>query len=232
MKKLTSIQIFNICFLVFMLIADACYLFIPASEYITKTIPSVGFVLGGVVNLLYVLKNKGNFMSHTGYKWWMLVGLIFACLGDIFLIDFFTLGVIFFALGHIFFFVSFCHIEKFRLIDLAYSGALAAICAAIIFFYDGFVFDGMMPLILVYAIIISFMVGKTISNYFYNKSKFNLIVAIGSIMFFLSDFFLLFRLFAGWGRIGSILCLIFYYPAEFVLAYSIIPVSKSNKGEN
>ena len=102
MKTVNKIDIFNLCFFVFMLVADACYLFVPASEYITKTIASVAFIIGGTINLIYALKHTQSHNENKNFKWWMLVGLVFACMGDIFLIDFFVLGVAFFALGHVF----------------------------------------------------------------------------------------------------------------------------------
>ena len=191
------------------------------------------FVIGGLVNLWYVFSNKHGFSAFPKFKWWMMTGLVFACLGDLFLIDFFEIGVIFFALGHVFYFISFCMIQKFSIKDLLPCGILAIFCAVIILFYPNFDFDGMQLLILIYALIISCMVGKSTSNYLKTKSTKDLIVMIGSIMFFLSDFFLLFRLFAGWGRVGSILCLTFYYPAQFILALSIYTISKNtSKGEN
>ena len=230
-KNLNFIEVFNIIFLIAIVISDICYLFINTSEYITKTIASSIFVLGGLINLIYVLKNKKSYSSSPNFKWWMMLGLVSACLGDILLIDYFILGVIFFALGHVLFFISFCMIEKFKLKDIFYGGSLFIVCALIILLYKGFDFEGMKFLILIYALIISLMVGKSVSNFTSLKSTKNLIVAIGTILFFLSDFFLLFRLFAGMGRIGSILCLIFYYPAEFVLAYSIYVVSKEKNHE-
>ena len=86
----------------------------------------------------------------------------------------------------------------------------------------------MQAIILIYALVISFMMGKAISNYIGNKKLSNLIVMLGSVAFFISDFILMFRLFAGWGRVGSILCLAFYYPAQFLLAWSIEVVSRKS----
>ena len=228
MKNVKKINIFNLCFFVFMIIADACYLFVPASEYITKTIASVAFVLGGAINLIYALKHPHSHDENKNFKWWMLVGLIFACLGDIFLIDFFIIGVAFFALGHVFYFISFTSIQKICLRDLFISIAIFIPSTILILFYKGFDFKGMQAVILIYALVISFMMGKSISNYMGVKSRANLVVMLGSIAFFISDFILMFRLFAGWGRVGSILCLAFYYPAQFMLAWSIEVVSRKS----
>ena len=74
----------------------------------------------------------------------------------------------------------------------------------------------------VYALIISLMVGKAIANFIKEKSKLNLIILIGSSLFFFSDFMLLFSVFSNLGLVFLALCLITYYPAEFILAYSIL----------
>ena len=157
-----------------------------------------------------------------------MFGLIFACMGDIFLIDLFVLGVAFFALGHVFYFLSFCFVSPFKLKDVLFGLAIFIPSLLLILLYKGFNFNGMKFLIIIYALIISLMVGKTISNFIAAKNNKNLLLVVGSVMFFLSDFFLLFRMFAEWGRLGSILCLIFYYPAQFLLAWSINIVSKPN----
>jgi len=231
MKNLRGINLFNIIFCITMIISDACYLFVPTSEYITKTIASGVFVVGGLINLIYVLKNNSTHGEHKNFKWWMMTGLVFACMGDLFLIDFFVLGVLFFALGHVFYFISFLSINKFCLRDLYCGIAIFLPSALLILLYRGFDFEGLQAVILIYALIISFMMGKAISNFIFAQNNKNLLVMLGTIAFFISDFVLMFRLFAGWGRIGSILCLTFYYPAQFLLAWSISIVSKNNKKE-
>lgn len=225
MKKLSFIEWFNIIFFICAVVSDALYMFINCSQYITKTIASAIFVIGGLVNLIYVLNNKENFSEHKYFKYFMFLGLVSAFLGDILLIDYFTLGVAFFALGHVFYFVSFCTIQKIHWLDFVIGGTIFALSTLLILLYKGFDFKGMKLLIIVYALIISFMVGKTISNYILNKNMKNLALIVGSAMFFLSDLMLLFRLFANTGRVFSILCLILYYPAQFVLSTSIYSVS-------
>ena len=231
MRNLKGINLFNLIFFICCIVSDACYLFVPASEYITKTIASLVFVIGGLVNLIYIQKHSQEYPDFPKFRWFMMTGLVFACLGDIFLIDFFILGVIFFALGHVFYFISFCGIQKINLKDLIYGLAVFIPSLLIILLYKGFDFDGMKFLIVIYALIISFMVGKTISNHISDRTIKNLLLLFGSVFFFLSDFMLLFRLFAGIGRYGSILCLLFYYPAQFLLAWSIEVVSKKTSKE-
>ena len=75
-------------------------------------------------------------------------------------------------------------------------------------------------LVLLYALIISVMVGKSATLFKGNKII-ACVIFIGSLMFYLSDMFLMFNVFGNMGKIFSILCLVFYYPAEYVLASSI-----------
>ncbi|MBQ3047627.1 MAG: lysoplasmalogenase, partial [Clostridia bacterium] len=80
----------------------------------------------------------------------------------------------------------------------------------------------MMIVCLVYALIISLMVGKTISNLITQKSLLNIVLVIGSILFFISDLMLLLNVFGGLPEITDILCLATYYPAQCFLAFSIL----------
>ena len=73
---------------------------------------------------------------------------------------------------------------------------------------------------LIYALIISLMLGKSIANFTRDKSLFSLIILIGCALFFFSDLMLLFDVFAS-AKLAGIFCLATYYPAEFILAYSI-----------
>jgi hypothetical protein len=76
------------------------------------------------------------------------------------------------------------------------------------------------------------MLGKAISNFvFKEKNVVNLIIIAGSALFFLSDLMLLFDVFGNVGRWADRLCLIFYYPAEYLLAISIYYASK-RRGNN
>lgn len=229
MKNFKPIELFNLLFLITIILTDVMYMYINGSEYIFKTLPTITFVIGGLVNLVYVIKNKHNFDSFSLFKYFMMIGLISAALGDILLIDFFVFGVIFFALGHVLFFISFCFVIKPNWLDVAVSSCIFVPVLLLILLYKNFDFNGLMPVIIIYALIISFMMGKTISNLIRDNNKKNLLLVIGSILFTLSDLVLLFRLFAGAPRSFSVLCVALYYPAEFFLAYSIYYVSKTTK---
>lgn len=150
------------------------------------------------------------------------VGLVFAMLGDVILEVHFITGAVLFAIGHVMFFISYGMLEKFSYKDLIYGGvifvpSLLFMVLAPFFEYGGV---GMEIICVIYALIISLMVGKAIANVAKNRSLLNIIIMIGSIMFFLSDLMLLLNVFGGLPVVG-IICLALYYPAEFLLAFAI-----------
>ena len=216
MKK---INIFNLTMAILLIMADV--VFILVGSLLTKTIASLIFVVIGFVNLIYLLKvNKQKSLS----AYLLFIGLCFACLGDIFLEIEFIVGAILFAVGHVFYFISYCKLQKFQWKDLIYSAIIFVPSLIIILFVPIFDFGGVVMQVLccVYAFVISIMVGKAISNFVQTKSSLNLIILLGSVLFFFSDFMLLFSVFSNLGRVFSVLCLATYYPAENLLAYSIL----------
>ena len=107
---------------------------------------------------------------------------------------------------------------------MIYSALIFVPSLLIILLVPIFDFGGITLQILccVYAFVISIMVGKAIANFIKDKSALNLIILIGSVLFFFSDFMLLFNVFSDISRVFGILCLATYYPAENLLAYSIL----------
>lgn len=215
--------ILNMVFILFVSIfAD---LYQREQDIIFKTLASVGFVILGAINLVYAVKNKHNLKFPIT----MLVALFFAMLGDILLDIEFLVGAIFFAIGHIGFIISYFFLEKFHWLDAVIGGALA-ICSALlvallpIFNFGSVAFE---VVIVVYAVIISLMLGKAISNFARNRNLTNLIVALGSLLFFVSDLMLLLGSFGGINV--SCMCLATYYPAEVLLSLSVMFAGKEKE---
>lgn len=83
--------------------------------------------------------------------------------------------------------------------------------------------------VLVYACIISVMVGKSVGNAICEKSIFACMIMLGSILFFISDMMLLLAWFSRIeGRWTSHVCMATYYPALCLLAGSMVLYVKTN----
>lgn len=217
MKKLAIAINIILCALV--ILFDELY--ISYSELWMKATASILFTLIGAVNLCFACKAK---TEHKKFCIVLLVGLVFAMLGDIVLNLHFISGAALFGVGHIFFFVSFCFLVKFTLKDLLYGAIIFVPSLLFIVLAPFFDFGGVLMEIvcIIYALIISCMVGKALSNLISAKSILTIVIFIGTVLFFFSDLMLLLNVFGGLPKFVDILCLATYYPAEIILGFSIL----------
>ena len=214
MKK--AVLTLNMILLLALIVMDVCL--IVFDGLLLKAITSSIFVIIGVINFVFAFKMKVDIK----FPLLLLIGLVFAMSGDIVLEINFICGACLFAIGHIMFFISYCAILRFSAKDLLFGAiifvpSMLFMILAPIFDYGGVFME---VVCVIYALIISFMVGKSIANFLKDKSVTNIVILLGSILFFLSDLMLLLNVFAGL-PVVSVLCLALYYPAEFLLAFSI-----------
>ena len=218
-------NIINIIIILFVLVGDIFY--ITYDNLWIKSITSLCFVLLGGVNLIYLVKTN---ISNKKFPIIILIGLTFACGGDILLEINFITGAILFAIGHIFYFASYCQLIKFKPHDLIIG--VIIFVPSVLFIYLAPIFDfggGLMKIVcILYAIVISCMVGKAITNLIKQKNVLNILLVIGSALFFFSDLMLLLNVFADLNSIVGALCLATYYPAQCILAHSILYVQKAS----
>ena len=223
MKKI--INPYNFLYLTFIictLVGNGFY--ITGSQLWVKALASASFLLIGVISLIFTIKNKG---ANLRFAITMLVGLTLAMLGDILLEVNFIVGAASFALGHVAYFISYCILCKFKWTDLIAGGVLATASVLVILLVPIFTLEPIMQvLIICYAIVISFMLCKALTNFIRQRNAINLILLIGSFLFFFSDLMLLLgnrdftNLAPATQALLGILCLATYYPAEILLALS------------
>ena len=198
-------------------------------DFTLKCICSGLFASLGLVNLGYALKTKqGNTKFYIG----MSAGLVLAFLGDYLIGKDFIVGAATFALGHICFVVAYCFMQKMQKLDYAISGTLFLGCLIFLLFCPLLTFEVSIFRIvcIVYALIISTMLGKAVGNFVREKTLVNGTIAIASVLFFFSDLMLVFDWFIGLWNWTDHACMGTYYPALCFLALSMcIKVIKNNK---
>ncbi len=185
-----------------------------------KGIASGGFVMIGLINLIYAIACKAK---KKVYPALIFAGLFSSMLGDVILGENFIVGALIFALGHIFYFVAFCKLNRFENRDSIPSMVLFLGATAILTLTPYFDFGGylMLGVCIFYALIISLMAGKAISAFLKVKSSLHLIILIGAVLFFFSDVMLVFNVFGGAPKIADTLCLFSYWPGQTILAFSV-----------
>ncbi len=198
-------------------------------DFTLKCICSGSFALLGVINLVYSLATKAdNKKFYIG----MSAGLILAFLGDVLIRYDFIIGAATFALGHVCFVVAYCFMQRLQKLDYIISGTLFLGCLIFLLFCPWLTFEVEVFRIvcIVYALIISTMLGKAVGNFVREKNLVNVTIAVASVLFFFSDLMLVFDWFIGLWSWTDHACMGTYYPALCLLAFSMYMKSiKNNK---
>ncbi|MCM1107420.1 MAG: lysoplasmalogenase, partial [Blautia sp.] len=162
---------------------------------VLKSLTSLFFVLIGIIG--YRGREEKN--RFSGF---MLAALICSMAGDVLLaLDqnegiLFILGVASFATAHILFSIAFCRISAVRKRDVL-AAVLVFACLLVILYVGDFDFQGLLPVLIGYAAVISFMMTKALSLWYCRRGqeRFTCLVMTGGVLFLLSDILLLFWLF-------------------------------------
>ena len=198
-------------------------------DFTLKCVCSGSFALLGLINLAYALKTK---QTNTKFYIGMSAGLVLAFLGDYLIGYDFIIGAATFALGHVCFVVSYCFMQKMQKLDYIISGVLFLGCLLFLLFCPLLTFEVAIFRIvcIVYALIISTMLGKAVGNFVREKNAVTGTIAVASILFFFSDLMLVFDWFIGLWSWTDHACMGTYYPALCFLALSMcIKIIKNNK---
>lgn len=169
----------NILLITCCILCLICYDFIGGLWL--KGITSSWFVLLGAVNLIYA-KKMALKMSH--FLLLMQLSLFLGLCGDVLLGIQFIAGVFAFGLGHAFYLIAFYTLEKFCIKDIFISICIACISVFIIVGTPFIQVENpfLEKILLVYAVIISCMLGKAISNVFTGKTLYRRLILLGSIL--------------------------------------------------
>lgn len=196
-------------------------------DFTLKCICSGSFALLGVINLVYSLATKAdNKKFYIG----MSAGLILAFLGDVLIGYDFIVGAATFALGHVCFVVAYCFMQRMQRLDFIISGSLFLGCLIFLLFCPLLTFDVAIfrVVCIIYALIISMMLGKAVGNFVREKTLINGTIAVASVLFFFSDLMLVFDWFIGLWSWTDHACMGTYYPALCFLALAMCIKSIKN----
>ena len=162
---------------------------------ILKSAASLFFVLAGLCGYR---KSKGN----RKVSLYILLALCCSMAGDVFLaLDtekgiMFILGVASFAAAHVMFSIAFCKMCKIRKRDFAVTGMILGVLL-VIMCVGTFDFQGLFPVVIGYAAVISFMVAKALSLWQCRQGKERAVglMMAGGVAFLVSDMLLFFWMF-------------------------------------
>lgn len=210
------------------LVLDVIFTIPEYSELWIKGAASAGFVLVGIVCLAWSIKTK----SGVKFPAVMVAGLAVCMVADIVLNIEFIPGAALFAVGHVLYIISYMLLQKFSWKDLilgvcVFVPSVLFITLAPIFKFKEIALE---IVCIAYALILSLMLSKAVTMFIRKRCAVHAIIALGSLLFFASDFALLINMFAVKSLASRIVCLGTYYPAQLLLALSIFVYCTAKQG--
>ena len=191
----------NIVWVALMLTADVFYS-INQENVWCKWLGSVCVLAMGIGCLIFALKYRKDRKFHSIF---MLSAVAMVILADMIIFNSIAWGLIVYSIALTLMIVSFLCISRFEWIDLIYSGCVALPLISLVIFAPifGFANIGVEIGVILYVLLLSCMVGKSIANAFRSKKTTELMTVIASIIFVISNFL--------------ILCNSFSYVSHFIL---------------
>ncbi len=194
-----------------------------------KACTSITFVLIGLISLIYIIKAE-----RKPYKApiFLFIGVVLACIADVVINMSFLPGAGIFAAAHICYIICCSILVKFSVKDIIMTLVLFVPCCLLMLLLPFVVYDNevMKTAALVYCFVLSLASGKAVVNYIKQRHSLNLSLAIGNVMFFISDIMLFFSVFSNrMVELFDNLCLSIYYPAQCVLAFSVFMFANKEK---
>lgn len=211
---------FRIANIILLILAMGCLFYYDHTGGLwLKGVTSGWFVLIGLVNLALIRKLGKTVLPPA----LLVAGLVLSAVADVALGISFFAGVAAFAAGHICYLAAFCVLEQFRLRDLIPTAIVGAISIYIVFFTPWVSIDdpAMKVVLVAYALIISFMLGKALGNLAVTKSRVRWLFAAGALLFWFSDLMLALAWFGSGGSTASALCMYTYWPGQYLLAHTL-----------
>ena len=199
--------------------AVMCFVYRANYSIVLKAVTASGFVLMGAVNLGYTFFSKKKIL----FPLLTFFGLSLCMAGDVVLFNDFIAGALIFVLGHLLYIAAYCVLCKPAWRDVIVTAAVSSASVLFVTLYPAFSYGSflMTAVAVVYALVISFMLGKALSNAIGSKDGVSLTLLAGSVMFFVSDLALAFSIFGGDPSWASPLCMFTYFPGQCVIAFSV-----------
>jgi hypothetical protein len=203
-------------------------LYLLTGSILAKAGASICFAAIGLINFFITKDRLGEYRAFSVF---LLCGLFLAMAGDIVINFIFIAGAAVFAAGHIFFLTAqlrLCPPDRRSIKrDIICAAGLFLVNLSIIMFAPmRFREPATIAVCVVYALIISAMTGKAVSNCIGTKTRFSGYMLLGTGLFMISDILLVLYAFTGKIEAMHYVSLTVYYIAEVILADSFLLLAR------
>lgn len=175
-------------------------------------------------SILFCLIAINNITSFN----FLLIPIILCAIGDVFLaiynrkskLPFFIIGGLFFLSAHFSFIIHFHNVLNYRLQDII----VPLLSCSLVLYWDlskRINIKKVRPLAYVYAFVIGLLLAKGLHILYYMNNTFGLLVALASLLFYLSDCMIIFMYFQKKTPTRHLFNLSTYYVSMFIFAMII-----------
>jgi uncharacterized membrane protein YhhN len=190
------------------------------AHYIWPHLPGIFYTFKPLTTILILLMAFSA--PNSRYKFWVVIGFVFALMGDIFLMlpsDQFIAGLICFLITHICYISAFLSDSKFGHPLRPYI-SLAIVVFLIFTSLSHNIESAMRIPVAIYTAALCFMTSQAIARNSQHHSKSSLLAAIGAVLFLISDTLLAYDRFVFVFRFSDAMILSTYYAAQYLIALS------------
>ncbi|MEG0857283.1 MAG: lysoplasmalogenase [Terrisporobacter sp.] len=214
------------CILISLLFTYTDYKGYYKISVITKSCATLSISI--LANICFI----NNPSNPSNYFILVLLAIIFGLVGDFFLAldnlcnetkTMFIMGLIAFLIGHVFYILAFNFINPISIFDFIFSILFLGI-AYLAYKKTKLELGNLKMGVFLYAMVISFMLGKATSILLLSqRNLLEIVIFVGALLFVLSDTALSFSIFGKENKKKlSVLCHILYFPAQIILALSVL----------
>jgi uncharacterized membrane protein YhhN len=220
---------YNLCLIVVGAVALVLHLIFKEGHPL-----ALGLSFKAVASLSFVVLALVQPKKDRRYFWFILIGLVFGLAGDLLLRlpapIYFKLGVLAFLLGHACYIVAFLSVTRARDWLSWWLIPVWAVSAAVfIWLWPHASAHKMLGPVVAYVIVISVMLCGAVTVFRATKmdATGRWLVLIGSMVFYVSDIGVARDKFVSPGAVNWLVSLPMYYAAQFMLAFSVGRVGRS-----
>ncbi|NPA35729.1 MAG: lysoplasmalogenase [Chlorobi bacterium] len=154
------------------------------------------------------------------YRKYIMAGLVFSLLGDVALLHFidkFIPGLVFFLIAHVFYILAFLNRNnKVVVKNMVFFGVVASFLIAFLYPHLG---DMKFPVV-IYVLVITLMTWRAFEQKNYNTNA--VYASAGALLFMMSDFNLAVNKFVNPYQSATVVTIVLYWAAQFLIAKSAI----------
>lgn len=173
------------------------------------------------------------FFSIKKVNWWLVLGLLFAFLGDVLLLadqSYFVFGVASFLVTHVLYIkiiVGFLEKKSFTRMVLSIVPYMTYFLTIMYVVFDNLK-DMLIP-VAEYGLVVSIYGAVTFLNYQQEKSKGNLLLFFSAMFFVIADGFIILNIYYEYNKILDFFVILLYITAQYLTVKGLIVREETNK---